>query len=287
MTLLEAIREAIFEHTRYSYEARHMPPPRLRELIAAHLRHGREANWGPPGSTLAEAYMEFPGIPEDNQCETFPVWELITGAIQRHGYQVYSEPWNVAVMHFSSAIWKGDPDYATIPADVHAKALMAARSSADDLVTEIEDEIRLRGITSPIEQLFYTHWRITLMRESLPGIHGYNLVPQFAIAQPDRTAKDRPFRVDFAVFEIDDSRKLSNLKIAIECDSYTFHERSPSQYEYEKSRDRHLETNGWNVIRFAGSEVNREPAKCVRTTLDYLRDRRVKLAEEAWRNPSK
>jgi len=47
--------------------------------------------------------------------------------------------------------------------------------------------------------------------------------------------------------------------VAVECDGHDFHERTKEQAERDKARDRDLQTLGWHVARFTGSEIFRDP----------------------------
>lgn len=75
------------------------------------------------------------------------------------------------------------------------------------------------------------------------------IIPQFKIHE---------FRVDFALF----NRAEPSVKIAIECDGHQFHERTKEQAQRDKSRDRTLQTLGFKVLRFTGSEIYRKPMEC-------------------------
>lgn len=57
--------------------------------------------------------------------------------------------------------------------------------------------------------------------------------------------------------------------IYIECDGHAFHERTPEQAARDKRRDRWLTRTGV-VLRFTGSEINRDPTGCAAEVLDRL-----------------
>lgn len=63
-----------------------------------------------------------------------------------------------------------------------------------------------------------------------------------------------------------------NIKVAIECDSYKYHveKPSPAEFEYQKRRERFLQSDGWTVFPFCGREINRDPLKCVKEVQTYL-----------------
>lgn len=54
-------------------------------------------------------------------------------------------------------------------------------------------------------------------------------------------------------------RRGRDVYVAIECDGHDFHERTKEQAERDKKRDRDIQSLGWNVARFTGSEIVRDP----------------------------
>jgi very-short-patch-repair endonuclease len=66
------------------------------------------------------------------------------------------------------------------------------------------------------------------------------------------------YTIDFFV-EAPDGR----VKVAVELDGHDFHERSPEQAAHDRSRERTITRHGYTVFRFTGSEVFRNPRKCV------------------------
>lgn len=51
--------------------------------------------------------------------------------------------------------------------------------------------------------------------------------------------------------------------MGIECDGHDYHERTKEQAAKDRSKDRILKVRGLEIIRFTGSEINRDPARCV------------------------
>lgn len=65
-----------------------------------------------------------------------------------------------------------------------------------------------------------------------------------------------PHRTDFLI-EIGNA-----LRICVECDGHEYHARTKEQAARDRSRDRWLQTAGYMVLRFTGSEIWRDPADC-------------------------
>jgi very-short-patch-repair endonuclease len=73
------------------------------------------------------------------------------------------------------------------------------------------------------------------------------------------------WRVDFW---IDAHADPASKKIIVECDGHDFHERTKEQAARDRSRDRSLQSAGYHVLRFTGSEIYRDPTRCAVETLD-------------------
>ena len=58
--------------------------------------------------------------------------------------------------------------------------------------------------------------------------------------------------------------------LAVECDGHDFHEKTKWQAARDKRRDRRLLRVGIRTMRFAGSEVHRDPTGCAQQVFDYL-----------------
>jgi very-short-patch-repair endonuclease len=87
------------------------------------------------------------------------------------------------------------------------------------------------------------------------------------------------YRLDFALF-CERNWGEGEIKIAIECDGHNFHEKTKEQAQRDKARDRYLQSKGWVVARYTGSEIVNNP-KAIVDELDrlaYLKDEEYYLA---------
>jgi very-short-patch-repair endonuclease len=50
--------------------------------------------------------------------------------------------------------------------------------------------------------------------------------------------------------------------VVVECDGHDYHERTKEQARRDRSRDRAMVSKGITVLRFTGSEIYRDPARC-------------------------
>jgi len=123
------------------------------------------------------------------------------------------------------------------------------------------------GIESPTERLLWmTFWTysaafahshviggtVFLKPEELPPDGFIGVRPQVEVI-------DWPVDFVFVILSPDGHPH----RLAVECDGHDFHERTKEQAARDRSRDRALQTGGYTVMRFTGSEIHRDPLKCV------------------------
>jgi very-short-patch-repair endonuclease len=61
------------------------------------------------------------------------------------------------------------------------------------------------------------------------------------------------------------------IKLIVECDGYEYHS-SKESFEKDRKRDRLLKSKGYDVIRFSGSEIFRDPVKVSSDLYDFIED---------------
>lgn len=71
------------------------------------------------------------------------------------------------------------------------------------------------------------------------------------------------YRADIFLKVFDRKTKDNWLNLVIECDGHDFHERTKEQAARDKRRDRWFQSRGFLVLRFAGSEIWKDPTACV------------------------
>lgn len=159
---------------------------------------------------------------------------------------------------------------------LHKKADELSLKYVDWLVSELEEyENNDEGILSPVEQLFYieyySRYFIASDYECLP----FHLWPQY---QDKSTGKYRlDFNADFVSVLINSNAgnryseeaicKVDHPRLGIEIDGHIWHEKTKEQAQHDKKRERFLISKGWKILRFTGSEVYKDPAKCLDETI--------------------
>lgn len=155
---------------------------------------------------------------------------------------------------------------------LHKKANLIAQ----EFVGYVADDLRqfeLNGnpILSPVEQMFYIEWYarhyVSLYRDNLK----FYLEPQFKDKSTGKYTID--FRVDLLGYlmntdcglRFSDEAKftIDQPRLGIEVDGHIWHEKTKEQVQNDKERERFLISNEWKLLRFTGSEVFRDPTKCL------------------------
>lgn len=138
------------------------------------------------------------------------------------------------------------------------------------------------GITSPIERLFMAGVSSILDMETSRYFHFRSLylwdgrkarTPELdknleaygsVLLEYQKTELD--WRADFVL----SVPTYGTKKVIIECDGHAFHAATKEQAAKDRSRDRAAQAAGYTILRFTGSELYRDPLKCVCEALDAL-----------------
>lgn len=118
-------------------------------------------------------------------------------------------------------------------------------------------------VDSPIEQIMAailsfchdSYSPVRHIRDEKDAIDGTFFMCQYA---------ENPYKLDFVV--IQEYFGVKN-KICIECDGHAFHE-NKIQAQRDKKRDRYLQSKGYTVLRFTGSEIYRDHSKIMDELID-------------------
>jgi very-short-patch-repair endonuclease len=137
-----------------------------------------------------------------------------------------------------------------------------------------ELELLLGFCESPIEEIFgaallHDLWACPEFKFSFIEDHNhcaYGVDDNALFAQ----YKIGRYRVDFFVYF---GMKDGPIKIAIECDGHDYHERTKEQARHDRSKDRWLQSHGYRILRFTGSEIWKDPVECAEQVLKLIWNR--------------
>lgn len=80
--------------------------------------------------------------------------------------------------------------------------------------------------------------------------------------QSELPFREKTYFLDFALF-------CANGRVAVECDGDTWHA-PPKRIPQDNARSNDLESQGWNVLRFNGKQLNEDMSGCLRTVRETI-----------------
>ena len=111
---------------------------------------------------------------------------------------------------------------------------------------------------SPIEQLL----AIELERINLKNI--YELNPFIDVIEIEKQKEikcgKKTYRVDFLIPVV--YKNQENKMFVVECDGHEFHQKTKEQVENDNKRQRDLQKEGYEIIRFSGTEIWHKSYQC-------------------------
>ncbi len=132
----------------------------------------------------------------------------------------------------------------------------------EDVMMRIADNCE--WIKSPIEQ-------ILLVAISICNVK-YKRNFQFDV-QHEIDIDDKKYIADFYV-EYDEWVNVflrKDFKLIIECDGFEYHHLTKKQVNYDYERENNLKLNGYDVIRFSGTQIYNEPIECAMKITEYIK----------------
>ena len=139
--------------------------------------------------------------------------------------------------------------------------LLALSSDAEMIFEE-----SLIDCESPIEQLL----SLALENLNIKNIYKYN--PFIDVVEIEKQkeiqCENKKYRVDFCIPVI--YKNQENKSFIIECDGHEFHQKTKEQVERDNTRMRDLQKQGYEVIKFSGTEIWHRPYKCASDILNII-----------------
>lgn len=131
---------------------------------------------------------------------------------------------------------------------------------------EMNFEESLIDCESPIEQLL----SLALENLNIKNIYKYNPFIDVVEIEKQKEIKceNKKYRVDFCIPVIYNNQE--NKSFIIECDGHEFHQKTKEQVERDNTRMRDLQKQGYEVIRFSGTEIWHRPHKCASDILNII-----------------
>lgn len=120
---------------------------------------------------------------------------------------------------------------------------------------------------SPMEELFNAAFNVVSYDEEFvdPIDEGkFFLIPQYEVK-----CNDKKYIADFLVaYSCNGGFESTN--VLVEIDGHDFHEKTKEQVTHDNEREYDLKMQGYDVLRFSGSQVYNSPCNCAYKTLTYV-----------------
>lgn len=129
---------------------------------------------------------------------------------------------------------------------------------------------------SPIEQLLSLH--LTDLRISFNDWNPFIEVSQIGRNQEIKCKNGKKYRLDF--YFIVNYKNQETKYFGIECDGFEFHQKTKEQVQYDNQRQRDLQNEGIEIIRFSGSEIWKNPIKCAKEVKQIILSKCKYLTED-------
>ena len=147
----------------------------------------------------------------------------------------------------------------------------------DDLIDSFNSIISI--LESPIERILCANLLRTLLincnklkiaNDKVDKILDGSMTKGFFLVHLQKTIKK--YRVDIYI-EYREEKDSPISKLIIECNGHDYHEKTKNQAKYDKEKDRILQTAGYAVFRFTGSEIWDNALKCADSVLEFFTKR--------------
>lgn len=132
------------------------------------------------------------------------------------------------------------------------------------------------GCESPIEQLLSL--RLNDLRYGFNYWNPFIDMSWISNNQEIICKNGKKYRLDF--YFIVDYKNQETVKFDIECDGYEFHQKTKEQVECDNQRQRDLQNEGFEIIRFSGSEIWKDVRKCVNEIQNIILSKCKYIQEE-------
>lgn len=119
---------------------------------------------------------------------------------------------------------------------------------------------------SPIEIIFLTALEIYRQEHDVDIF----IQPQIEI-EIDNKKYIADFEVEYD--ELCNPKLKKDFALVIECDGYEFHQKTKKQVEYDNKREYDLKINNYQILRFSGSEIYKDPIDCAERVFKYIEEK--------------
>lgn len=128
----------------------------------------------------------------------------------------------------------------------------------------------LEDCESPIEQLL-----AMALEVEIPFKYFYLFNPKIEMLGYQKnewiTINGENYRADFLIdFVFSFEFKKVTYRLIVECDGFQYHQGNKDQIDKDYKRQNDLLANGYDVMRFTGAMINKNPNKCARDIVRHI-----------------
>jgi len=131
----------------------------------------------------------------------------------------------------------------------------------------------IEAVKSPIEYIYYLANEIYSYEYTIDT--EYICTPQYEI-----NVNNKNYFADFH-YGINNEGDICTerlLNVLVECDGHDFHQKSKKQVKHDNERQLALQTAGYDVIRFSGTQIYENPFLCVKNVHEYIESKIKRMA---------
>ncbi|MBF0502792.1 MAG: DUF559 domain-containing protein [Candidatus Riflebacteria bacterium] len=156
------------------------------------------------------------------------------------------------------------------PIEIHFISAFICAAAVNDIAIQVYNNHSQQLLTSSQESDFDGF--IIKPQYELSGYRCDFLI-EYASTEPDF---ERPVKTAGGL-EIPGFKKLRT-SVIVECDGHDFHEKTKHQAARDKKRDRNIQSTGFHILRFTGSEIWKSPVGCAQEVIEFLQATINKIA---------
>lgn len=150
------------------------------------------------------------------------------------------------------------------------------RKKYPDFITDFS--IYVKNCNSQIEMALAIAYIIVITKDKYDADNPLDYWGYHLEAQAEIEANSKKYYVDFLFDTSIQSHIFEKpYKLVIECDGHDYHHASKQQVQKDYERETNLKMAGYDVLRFTGSQIYKDPIGCAKTIFDYIKK---KVGEE-------
>lgn len=135
----------------------------------------------------------------------------------------------------------------------------------------------LRHCNSQIEMTLAIAYVLVITKKLYSNENPYDYWHYSLEPQAEIEAGGKRYRADFFFDASAEIWPSNPFKLVIECDGHDYHHASKEQVQKDYERETNLKMAGYDVLRFTGSQIYKDPIGCAKTIFDYIKK---KVGEE-------